>query len=136
MSTRRYIQLTQIEAAFRGLKSELKVRPIYHQLEHRVDAHILIAFLAYCLQVTLKNRLAAHAPGLTPAAVLDKLAAVQMIDVWVPTVDGRWLILPRYTQPEKDLQMLLEKLHLVLPPQPPPRIRLAAQSEPAIQAVL
>ena len=132
----RYIQLTQIEAAFRGLKSELKVRPIYHQLEHRVDAHILIAFLAYCLQVTLKNRLAAHAPGLTPAAVLDKLAAVQMIDVWVPTVDGRWLILPRYTQPEKDLQMLLEKLHLVLPPQPPPRIRLAAQSEPAIQAVL
>jgi len=130
----RYIQLTQIEAAFRGLKSELKVRPIYHQLEHRVDAHILIAFLAYCLQVTLKNRLAAHAPGLTPAAVLDKLAAVQMIDVWVPTVDGRWLILPRYTQPEKDLQMLLEKLHLVLPPQPPPRIRLAAQSEPAIQA--
>jgi transposase len=133
----RYIQLTQIEAAFRGLKSELKVRPIYHQLEHRVDAHILIAFLAYCLQVTLKNRLAAHAAGLTPAAVLDKLAAMQMIDLWVPTVDGRWLILPRYTQPEKDLQLLLDKLRLVLPPQPPPRIRLAErEAEPPIQAVL
>lgn len=133
----RYIQLTQIEAAFRGLKSELKVRPIYHQLEHRVDAHILIAFLAYCLQVTLKNRLAAHAPGLTPAAVLDKLAAMQMIDVWVPTVDGRWLILPRYTQPDKDLQLLLDKLRLVLPPQPPPRIRMAAQQiEPPILTAL
>lgn len=134
----RYIQLTQIEAAFRGLKSELKVRPIYHQLEHRVDAHILIAFLAYCLQVTLKNRLQAHAPGLTPAAALDKLAAIQMIDVWVPTVDGRWLILPRYTQPDKDLQLLLEKLRLVLPQQPPPRIRLAAteQAEMPSQAVL
>ena len=123
----RYIQLTQIEAAFRGLKSELRIRPIFHQLEHRVDAHILIAFLAYCLQVTLKKHCEAHAPGLTPAAVLDKLAAIQMIDVWVPTADGRWLILPRYTQPERDLQMLLDKLKLELPPQPPPRIRMASQ---------
>lgn len=126
----RYIQLTQIEAAFRSLKSELKVRPIYHQLEHRVDAHILVAFLAYCLQVTLKNRLQRHAPGLTPAAVLDKLAAIQMIDTWIPTIDGRWLILPRYTQPEKDLQLLLDKLQLKLPKQPAPRIT-AAQTSPA-----
>src|SRR5437868_1844486 len=117
-----YVQLTQIEAAFRSLKSELRVRPIYHQLEHRADAHILIAFLAYCLQVTLKNRLMAHAPGLTPTSVLEKLATVQMIDVCFPTVDGRWLILPRYTQPDTDTKMLLHKLRIDLPAQPPPRL--------------
>jgi transposase len=118
----RYVQLTQIESVFRCLKSELGIRPIYHRLEHRVDAHILVAFLAYCLQVTLKRRLTEHAPGLTPAAVLKKLSAIQMIDVWVPTVDHRWLILPRCTQPEKDLSLLLQKLQLELPAQPPPRI--------------
>jgi len=118
----RYVQLTQIEAVFRSLKSELGIRPIYHRLEHRVDAHILVAFLAYCLQVTLKNRLQIHAPGLTPTAVLEKLATVQMIDVWIPTRDGRWLILPRYTQPAKDLKLLLQQIQLALPSQPPPRI--------------
>jgi len=118
----RYVQLTQIEAVFRSLKNDLGIRPIYHQLEHRVDAHILIAFLAYCLQVTLKNRLQIHAPGLTPTAVLEKLGTIQMIDVWIPTRDGRWLILPRYTQPAKDLQLLLEQIQLHLPSQPPPRI--------------
>jgi transposase len=118
----RYVQLTQIESVFRSLKSELGIRPIFHRLEHRVDAHILIAFLAYSLQVTLKHRLLIHAPGLTPTAVLEKLASIQMIDVWVPTTDGRWLILPRYTQPEKDNSMLLAKLRLDLPTQPPPRI--------------
>lgn len=122
----RYVQLTQIEAVFRSLKSELGIRPIYHQLEHRVDAHILIAFLAYCLQVTLKNRLMIHAPGLTPAAVLEKLAAIQMIDVHIPTTDGRWLILPRYTQPEAEVKMILDRLKLELPPQPPPRITALA----------
>lgn len=127
----RYVQLTQIEAVFRSLKSELGIRPVYHRLEHRVDAHILVAFLAYCLQVTLKNRLRLQAPGLTPAAVLDKLSAIQMIDVWVPTVDGRWLILPRYTQPEKDTLLLLQKLHLELPAQPPPRITSLASAAPA-----
>jgi transposase len=118
----RYVQLTQIEAVFRSLKSELGIRPIFHRLEHRVDAHILIAFLAYSLQVTLRHRLMIHAPGLTPTAVMEKLASIQMIDVWVPTTDGRWLILPRYTQPEKDVEILLEKLRLGLPTQPPPRI--------------
>ena len=118
----RYVQLTQIEAVFRSLKSELGIRPIYHRLESRVDAHILIAFLAYCLQVTLKNRLQIHAPGLTPTAVLEKLGTIQMIDVWIPTCDGRWLILPRYTQPAQDLQVLLEQIQLSLPSQPPPRI--------------
>ena len=118
----RYVQLTQIESVFRSLKSELGIRPVHHRLEHRVDAHILIAFLAYCLQVTLKNRLRFHAPGLSPTAVLEKLAAIQMIDVYIPTVDGRWLIMPRYTQPEKDTLLLLGKLHMELPAQPPPRI--------------
>jgi hypothetical protein len=119
----RYVQLTQIESVFRSLKSELGIRPIYHQLEHRADAHILIAFLAYCLPVTLKNRLLIHAPGLTPTAVLEKLATIQMVDVWIPMVDGRWLILPRHTQPEKDVQAILNQLQITLPSQPPPRIK-------------
>ena len=123
----RYVQLTQIESVFRSLKSDLGIRPIYHQLEHRADAHILIAFLAYCLQITLKHRLLPHAPGLTPTAVLEKLAEIQMIDVWIPTVDQRWLILPRCTQPSSDTKLLIEKLRLELPSQPPPR--LTAQKE-------
>ena len=122
----RYVQLTQIEAVFRSLKSELGIRPIYHRLESRVDAHILIAFLAYCLQVTLKNRLQIHAPGLTPTAVLEKLGTIQMIDVCIPTCDARWLILPRYTQPAKDLQVLLDQIQMSLPAQPPPRITAPA----------
>jgi hypothetical protein len=118
----RYVQLTQIEAVFRSLKTELGIRPIHHQLEHRVEAHILIAFLAYSLTVTLKQRLQAHAPGLTPKAVLEKLANIEMLDVWLPTTDGRWLVMPRYTQPEAEHSILLHKLRLRLPPQPPPRI--------------
>jgi transposase len=126
----RYVQLTQIESVFRSLKSELGIRPIYHQLEHRADAHVLIAFLAYCLQVTLKNRLLIHAPGLTPAAVLDKLATIQMVEVWIPMVDGRWLIMPRHTQPEKDVQAVLDQLQIQLPSQPPPRIRASQAAVP------
>ncbi|MGH9786875.1 MAG: IS1634 family transposase [Terriglobia bacterium] len=119
----RYVQLTQIESVFRSLKSELGIRPIYRQLEHRADAHVLIAFLAYCLQVTLKNRLMIHAPGLTPAAVFEKLATIQMVEVWIPMLDGRWLLLPHHTQPEKDVQAVLDQLRITLPSQPPPRIR-------------
>ena len=126
----RYVQLTQIESVFRSLKSDLGIRPIYHQLEHRADAHVLIAFLAYCLQVTLKNRLLIHAPGLTPAAVLEKLATIQMVEVWIPMLDGRWLMMPRHTQPDNDVQALLDQLDIHLPSQPPPRIR-ASQSVPA-----
>ena len=118
----RYIQLTQIEAAFRTLKSDLGLRPIFHQIDRRLEAHILVAFLAYCLHVTLKNRLQIHAPGLSPTAVMEKLATVQMIDVHIPTRDGRWLILPRHTHPSTEVQILLEKLKLALPSQPPPRI--------------
>jgi len=126
----RYIQLTQIEMAFKCLKSELGLRPLYHQLEQRVEAHILVAFLAYCLMVTLKNRLQAHAPGLTAGAVLEKLATIQMLDVWFPTTDGRWLVMPRYTEPEADQALLLHKLKLRLPQQPPPRIRSGLAAEP------
>ena len=118
----RYMQLTQIEAAFKCLKSELGIRPIYHQLEHRVEAHILVAFLAYCLSVTLRHRLEAHAPGLTPRAVLEKLASIQMLDVSFPTTDGRCLTMPRYTEPADDVALLLHQLKLTLPNQPPPRI--------------
>jgi transposase len=128
----RYMQLVHIEAAFKCLKSELGIRPIYHQLEHRVEAHILIAFLAYCLTVTLKHRLQVHAPGLTPRAVLEKLAAIQTLDVWLPTTDGRYLVMPRYTEPEADLAVLLHQLRVVLPKQPLPRL-VAALADAAPQ---
>ena len=109
-------------------RDELGIRPVYHQLEHRADAHVMIAFLAYCLQVTLKNRTMIHAPGLTPAAVLEKLATIQMVEVWIPTLDGRWLVLPRHTQPEKDVQAMLDHLHIALPSQPPPPIKASSVS--------
>ena len=133
----RYVQLTQIESVFRCLKSELSIRPIHHQLEHRADAHVLIAFLAYCLQVTLKNRLLIHASGLTPAAVFEKMATIQMVEVWIPMLDGRWLMLPRYTQPEKDVQAMINKLDITLPSQPKPRIKstqiLPSPTKPAAE---
>ena len=119
---RLYIQLTEIEQAFKDLKGDLAIRPIYHQRDHRIEAHIFVAFVAYCLAVTLKQRLRALAPGLTPRAVLEKFSAIQMVDVHLPTSDGRHLVLPRYTQPERDQMLLLQRLKLTLPPQPPPRI--------------
>jgi len=117
-----YIQLVEIEAAFKNLKDDLALRPIHHQLEHRIEAHILIAFIAYCLHVTLRARLRRVAGGLTARAVLDKFAAIQMLDVQFPTTDGRTLILSRYTEPTIDHKLLLEQLNLTLPVQPPPRI--------------
>jgi hypothetical protein len=124
---RYYIQLTEIEQAFKELKGDLAIRPIYHQTDARIEAHLFVAFIAYCLQVTLKYRLKALAPGLTPRAALEKLAPMQMLEVRLPTTDGRVLILPRYTQPDADQQLLLSRLKLTLPAQPPPRI----QSQPA-----
>jgi transposase len=118
-----YLQLTEVEQAFKELKGDLAVRPIFHQLEHRVEAHIFIAFLAYGLQVTLKARLKPLANGLTPRAVLEKFAAMQMLDVHLPTTDDRAIVLTRYTQPEKDLQLLLDQLKLILPEQAPPKIQ-------------
>ena len=125
-----YLQLTQVEEAFRNLKGDLAVRPIYHQDPERIEAHIFIAFLAYCLHVTLGRRLRDLAPGLTPRAVLEKFAAVQMLDVRIPTTDGREVVLTRYTQPERELQLLLHKLKLELPAQPPPKISAELQRPP------
>jgi transposase len=117
-----YLQLVEIEQAFKELKDDLAIRPIYHQTEERIEAHIFVAFIAYCLQVTLKQRLRALAAGLTPRAVLEKMAAMQMVDVHVPTTDGRMIVLSRYTEPEADHALLLQQLKISLPPQPPPRI--------------
>jgi hypothetical protein len=125
-----YLQLVAVEEAFKTLKGDLAIRPIFHQLEPRIEAHIFIAFLAYCLHVTLQRRLHALAPGLTPRSVFEKFAAVQMLDVHVPTTDGRELLLTRYTQPEPELSLLLHKLKLELPAQPPPKISTATVSPP------
>jgi hypothetical protein len=127
-----YLQLVAVEEAFKNLKGDLAIRPIFHQSETRIEAHIFVAFLAYCLHITLKRRLATLAPGLTPRSVLEKFAAVQMIDVVVPTTDGRELQLTRTTEPEPDLKLLLAKLRLDLPAQPPPRITVAAPVAPAL----
>lgn len=120
-----YLQLVQVEQAFKHLKGDLALRPIYHQKEGRIEAHIFIAFLAYCLHVSLGRRLKDLAPGLTPRSVLEKFAALQMIDVHLPTTDGKEIILTRYTQPEAEQTMLLERLKLKLPEQPPPKITTA-----------
>jgi transposase len=118
-----YMQLTHVEEAFKTLKSDLGLRPIHHQIQKRVEAHILVAFLGYCLTVTLRMKLASSAPGLTPRAALQSLSNIQMLEVHVPIKDGRTLIMPRHTEPEPQQQLILEKLNLHLPPQPPPRIR-------------
>ena len=120
-----YLQLVNVEEAFKNLKGDLAIRPIFHQIEKRIEAHILISFLAYCLHVTLTERLRALAPGLTTRSALEKFAAMQMIDVHVPTTDGRELVITRTTQPEAELQLLLDKLKLQLPAQPPPKITSA-----------
>jgi len=120
-----YLQLGHVEEAFRNLKGDLGLRPIFHQRLERIEAHIFIAFLAYCLHVTLARRLRDLAPGLTPRSVLEKLAALQMLDVHLPTTDGREVILTRYTQPEPDQRLVLEQLKLQLPAQSPPKITAA-----------
>ena len=118
----RYILLTQVEAAFRSLKSDLAVRPVRHQLEHRVEAHISVAVMGYCLMVTLRQKLRRCADGLTAQDVLDKLGSIMMIDVHIPTADGRMLQMRRYSQPEPEHQIILDKLRMDLPKQPPPKI--------------
>ena len=122
-----YTQLVQVEEAFKNLKADLAIRPIHHQKEDRIEAHIFVAFMAYCLHVTLRRRLRDLAPGLTPRAVLEKFAAVQMLDVHLPTTDGRKVIMSRYTQPQPELQVLLDQLRLSLPPQPPPRVTASGE---------
>lgn len=129
-----YTQLTHVEETFRNLKGDLALRPIHHQKETRIEAHIFVAFMAYALHVTLRHRLRTLAPGLTPRAVLEKFGTVQMIDIHLPTTDGRTVIMSRYTKPEPDLQILLEQLYLSLPGQPPPR--MAIKSDVAMQSVV
>jgi hypothetical protein len=120
-----YIQLVAVEEAFKNLKGDLAIRPIFHKDEKRIEAHIFIAFLAYCLHVTLTRRLHVLAPGLTARNALEKFAAVQMIDVHLPTTDGREIVLTRYTQPEPELRLLIDQLKLRLPAQQPPKITSA-----------
>lgn len=116
-----------MEEAFKDLKNDLSLHPIYHQLERRIEAHIFVAFLAYCLHVSLQARLRPLASGLTPRSLLEKFAAIQMLDVHFPTTDGRELVFTRYTQPEKDHKILLSQLGWVLPPQSPPKITQKGQ---------
>jgi len=126
-----YLQLVSVEEAFRNLKGDLAIRPIFHQDAARIEAHIFIAFLAYCLHVTLGRRLHALAPGLTPRSAIEKFAAVQMIDLHIPTTDGRELLLTRYTELEPELALLLDKLKFVLPAQPEPKISAAQTAPPS-----
>ena len=119
---RYYMRLTEIEQAFKEIKHDLAIRPVFHQREERIEAHIFIAFVAYCLHVTLKNLARPRAPGLTPSAILEKFSTMQLADVHLPTTDGRHLVLPRRTDPTPDQQLLLHQLNLKLPEQPPPRI--------------
>ena len=133
-----YIQLTEVEQAFKELKNDLSIRPVYHQKDERIEAHIFVSFLAYCLQVTLKARVKPLAGGLTPRAVLEKFAAVQMLDVHLPTTDGRELVLTRHTEPEADLRLLLAQMKLELPAQSPPKIQTTTQttaSKPATETL-
>lgn len=124
-----YLKLVEVEAAFRTLKGDLEIRPVFHQDMDRIEGHILVAFIAYCLHVTLKTLLAAHAPGLTPRQALEKLSSIQMLDVHFPTADGRELVFSRYTRPEPDQQLVINALKWKLPPQSPPKITSAGTVE-------
>lgn len=117
-----YIQLTEVEQVFKELKNDLAIRPVYHQCDKRIESHIFVAFSAYCLQITLKHKLRPLARGLTPRAVFEKFATIQMVDVHLPTTDNRHLILSRYTEPENDVRLLLHEMKLKFPCQPPPKI--------------
>ena len=129
-----YIQLTEVEQAFKEVKHDLAIRPIFHNTQERIEAHIFVAFLAYCLQVTLKAKLRTLAGGTAPREVIAKFKTMQMVDVQLPTTDGRELTLSRYTQPEPEHRMLLDQLRLSLPGQPPPKIASAQvrQRTPAV----
>ena len=131
-----YIQLTEVEQAFKEIKHDLAIRPIFHKTEQRIEAHIFVAFLAYCLQVTLKAKLRTLASGTTPREVIAKFKTLQMVDVHLPTTDGRELTLSRYTQPEAEHRILLDQLRLSLPSQPPPKITAAQAGQTAPELAL
>lgn len=117
-----YIQLVEIEEAFRNLKGDPSLRPVHHWLESRIEAHVFVSFVAYCLHVTMRQKLRTLAGGVTPRELLAKFASMQMLDVRLPTTDGRVVEMSRYTQPDKDHKILLSQLKLELPQQPPPKI--------------
>jgi len=121
-----YMQLVFVEEAFRTLKGDLGLRPIFHHKPGRIEAHLFVAFLAYCLSITLRQRLRSLAGGLMPRVVFEKLATMHLLDVSVPTTDGRELLLVRRTEPEPDVGLLLARLGLTLPAQPPPRLRASS----------
>jgi len=117
-----YVQLTEVEAVFRALKSELALRPIWHWVGPRVEAHVMIAFLGYCLWVCLKQKLRTMGPGLTPWQLLDQFKRIVQVEVWFKLRAGGAICLPRITQPEPAQALLLHQLGWTLPEQPPPRI--------------
>ncbi len=112
---KKYIQLTEAEAAFRALKSALLIRPLFHQLERRIKAHILVAFLGYALWVTLKHLLERKHSRLSPAQALALLSTLQSADIVLPTTDGREIRLRRVATPDPQQQQLLDQLGLSVP---------------------
>ena len=125
----KYMQLTEAEAAFRALKSELSIRPLFHQKEPRVKAHVMVAFLGYALWVTLKHLLKRRAPiepkpsasgvdntqPFSPMKALSLLSTLQSADIVLPTTDGREIRLRRITEPTAEQKSLLQQLGLTLP---------------------
>ncbi|MCP4339930.1 MAG: IS1634 family transposase, partial [Desulfobulbaceae bacterium] len=117
-----YMLQCNVEQAFKELKSDLGIRPVYHHKEDRVDAHVFVAFMGYCLQVTLRHRLRASACGITSQAALETISRIQMLDVSFEIQDDRTLLMQRYTEPDDDQKLLLHHLKMELPPQKPPKI--------------
>ena len=117
-----YIQLTEVESAFRALKSEIKLRPINHRIEPRVEAHVMVAFMGYAMWVCLKWKLKGMAGSLSPRQAIELFRSLKLVEVWFDTIDGRRICLPRITMPEPDHQIVLEQFKWNLPEQPPPRI--------------
>ena len=123
---KRYMIQGEIEYAFRELKNDLGLRPVYHQLDDRIEAHVFTAFMALCLFQTLRAIARERAPGLTPRQIVEKFRTVKMVDVVMPTTDHRIVTLPRYIEPKKDVAILLDSLGLTLPEQPPPKVSAEA----------
>ncbi len=117
-----YIQLTEVESAFRALKSEIKLHPINHRIEPRVEAHVMVAFMGYAMWVCLKWKLKGMAGSLSPRQAIELFRSIKLVEVWFDTIDGRRICLPRITMPEPEHQIVLEQFKWNLPEQPPPRI--------------
>ena len=119
---RQYMIQGEIEQSFREVKNDLGLRPVYHQLDGRIKAHVFVSYVAYCLQATLKNLTRSKAGGLTPRQIFEKMKKIYMVDVRIPTTDGREIVMQRYGEPKDDVVLVLSQLGLNLPTQPPPKI--------------